>query len=98
MEPAGRDPGRAFGAPAVGPVTLRSQEKSSPFRTIFSPAWGMGPWTMPEVECRPRNYLGDQMNVDRTFRDLRAMSLKRHRKGQSATRFSARKSMNVRTR
>src|SRR6202040_1024429 len=38
------------------------------------------------------------MNVDRTFRDLRAMSLKRHRKGQSATRFFARKSMNVRTR
>jgi hypothetical protein len=59
MEPAGRDPGRAFGAPAVGPVTLCSQKKSSPFRTIFSPAWGMGPWTMPEVECRPRNYLGD---------------------------------------
>ena len=59
MEPAGRDPGRAFGAPAVGPVTLCSQKKSSPFRTIFSPAWGMGPWTMSEVECRPRNYLGD---------------------------------------
>ncbi len=32
MEPAGRDPGRAFGAPAVGPVTLCSQKKSSPFR------------------------------------------------------------------
>src|ERR1700730_18138100 len=47
MEPAGRDPGRAFGAPAVGPVTLCSQKKSSPFWTIFSPAWGMGPWTMP---------------------------------------------------
>src|SRR6202035_708777 len=59
MEPAGRDPGRACGAPAVGPVTLCSQKKSSPFRTIFSPAWGMGPWTMPEVECRARNYLGD---------------------------------------
>src|SRR6478672_3469664 len=40
----------------------------------------------------------NRMNVDRTFRDLRAMSLKRHRKGQSATRFFARKSMNVRTR
>jgi len=38
------------------------------------------------------------MNVDRTFRALRAMSLKGHRKGQSATRFFARKSMNVRTR
>jgi hypothetical protein len=59
MEPAGRDPGRAFGAPAVGPLTLCSQKKSSPFRTIFPPAWGMGPWTMPEVECRPGNYLGD---------------------------------------
>jgi hypothetical protein len=40
----------------------------------------------------------NRMNVDRTFRELRAMSLKRHGKGQSATRFSARKSMNVRTR
>lgn len=38
------------------------------------------------------------MNVDRTFQDLQAMSLKRHRKGQSATRFFARKSMNIRTR
>jgi hypothetical protein len=36
----------------VGPVTLCSQKKSSPFWTIFPPAWGMGPWTMPEVECR----------------------------------------------
>jgi hypothetical protein len=31
MEPAGRDPGKAFGAPAVGPVRLCSQKKSSPF-------------------------------------------------------------------
>src|ERR1700730_14776567 len=33
-------PGRAFGAPAVGPVTLCSQKKSSSFRTIFPPARG----------------------------------------------------------
>src|ERR1700730_16053402 len=59
MEPAGRDPGRAFSLPAVGPVTLCSQKKSSPFRTIFPPAWGMGPGTTPEVERRPGNYLGD---------------------------------------
>jgi Putative transposase of IS4/5 family (DUF4096) len=40
MEPAGRDPGRAFGAPAVGPVTLCSQKKSSSFQTIFPPVRG----------------------------------------------------------
>jgi hypothetical protein len=49
-------PGEPLALPAVGPVTLCSQKKSSPFRTIFPPAWGMGPWTMPEVECRPGNY------------------------------------------
>ena len=26
----------------MGPVTLCSQKKSSPFRTIFPPAWGFG--------------------------------------------------------
>src|SRR4029077_21106819 len=60
MEPAGRDPGKAFGAPAVGPVSLCSQKKSSPFRTIFPPAGDSG--TTPGVERRPRNYLGKALS------------------------------------
>jgi hypothetical protein len=39
-------PGELLALPAGGPVTLCSQKKFSPFRTIFPPAWGRGPWTM----------------------------------------------------
>jgi hypothetical protein len=52
-------PGEPLALPEVGPVTLCSQKKSSPFRTFFLPAWGRGPWTMPEVERKPGNYLGN---------------------------------------
>ena len=34
-------PGELLALPAVGPVTLCSQKKSSPFRTIVPPVWGM---------------------------------------------------------
>jgi hypothetical protein len=42
-----------------GSIISNMNAGDPPFRTSFPPAWGMGPWTMPEVERRPGNYLGD---------------------------------------
>ena len=44
MEPAGRDPGTAFGAPAVVTSDALFPEEVQSFPDNFPPAWGMGPW------------------------------------------------------
>ena len=59
MEPAGRDPGRAFGAPRSGTTDAPFPEEVQSFPDNFSARLRPGPWTMPEVERRPGNYLGD---------------------------------------
>ena len=53
MEPAGRDPGRAFGAPRSGTSDALFPEEVQSFPDIFSACLGQGPWTMPEVERKP---------------------------------------------
>jgi hypothetical protein len=59
MEPAGRDPGRAFGAPRSGTSDALFPEEVQSFPDNFSARLGYGSVDNAGVERRPRNNLGD---------------------------------------